>query len=407
MRRAAAHAVFCGAGLAAAAVAVWAFPASTARAAPRAQSASPSTPASTDQNLSGLEKRLAEVNAQIAALKARIDAEARKEATVLSNLARINLSRNLIRQEINALDLQLAKAGAELSSIETNMAGIGVEIDRNNAAIEEILATLYKFGRLNFLHFLLQARDIETYSAESKHLALLARYQEDIVAGYQRSLRDLQTARAAAEGKKRELAEIIRTTDLKKQELESESRKNAAAVAEIQKNRSAYEETIGELRDSAEQLQVMMQRIAGNEWVLPSAFVPLNERKGRLPWPLDGRIITPFGFQRHPQFNTIIMNNGVEIAPRKDKSIIQAVHAGKVVFADYFQGYGNLLIIDHGLSYFSLYGHCSEFLVRVGDMADQPVALVGDTGSLKGECLYFEIRHKTKALDPASWLKRR
>ena len=88
---------------------------------------------------------------------------------------------------------------------------------------------------------------------------------------------------------------------------------------------------------------------------------------------------------------------------------VRAVFGGTVLFAQWFKGYGNLLIIDHGMTYYSLYGHCSEFLARVGDMvtANQPVALVGDTGSLHGECLYFEIRYKTKALDPLQWLGRR
>jgi septal ring factor EnvC (AmiA/AmiB activator) len=103
------------------------------------------------------------------------------------------------------------------------------------------------------------------------------------------------------------------------------------------------------------------------------------------------------------------MNKGVEISPGQGKSLILSVHAGKAVYADYFQGYGNLLIIDHGMTYYTLYGHCAEFLAAVGDMvrAGQPVAVVGDTGSLKGECLYFELRYKTKALDPLQWLKRR
>jgi septal ring factor EnvC (AmiA/AmiB activator) len=153
----------------------------------------------------------------------------------------------------------------------------------------------------------------------------------------------------------------------------------------------------------------MMNKIISQEWVLPAAFVPLYERRGKLAWPLEGRVITAFGFERHPDFQTMVMNKGVEISPAKDKSLILAVHTGKVVYADYFQGYGNLLIIDHGMTYYSLYGHCAEFLAVVGDMvrAGQPVAVVGDTGSLKGECLYFEIRHKTKALDPLQWLKRR
>jgi len=152
-----------------------------------------------------------------------------------------------------------------------------------------------------------------------------------------------------------------------------------------------------------------MNRIIAQEWVLPPAWVPLNERRGKLAWPLEGRVITAFGYEKHPDFKTVVQNKGIEISPGKDKSLILSIHPGKVVYADYFQGYGNLLIVDHGMTYYTLYGHCSEFLAAVGDMvrSGQPVAVVGDTGSLKGECLYFEIRYKTRALDPLQWLKRR
>jgi septal ring factor EnvC (AmiA/AmiB activator) len=303
----------------------------------------------------------------------------------------------------------MEKARSELAVIQANVRVLNGELDKDNADIERTLVTLYKFGRLNFFHFFLQTQNFEAYTSESKRLALLARAQEDAVAAYLKTLAELGEAESRLAAKKKDITEILRTTALKKQELEAEQRKNADLVQQVRKNRQTYEQTLKELRDSAEQLQVMMKKIASEEWTLPSAFVPLYEKRGKLGWPLEGRVITSFGLQKHPRFNTIVMNNGVEIAPAKDKSLILAVHPGKVVFADYFQGYGNLLILDHGMTYFTLYGHCSQFLVIVGDMvrADQPIALVGDSGSLNGECLYFEVRYKTKALDPLQWLKRR
>jgi septal ring factor EnvC (AmiA/AmiB activator) len=361
------------------------------------------------QNLTDFEKRLAKINVQISELRGKIEAEAQKEMSVLSNLTRINLNKALVEREIAAWNLQMEKARAELTAIQTNVRDLRARLEKDNAAIEKTLVTLYKFGRLNFFHFMLQARDFEAYTAESKRLTLLARYQEDTVAAYLKTLAELGQAESRLAAKRKDVAEILRATNLKKQELEAEQRKNSDLVQEIRRNKQTFEQTLQELRDSAEQLQVMMKKIASDQWALPSAFVPLYERRGKLAWPLEGRVITSFGLQRHPRFNTIVMNNGVEIAPAKDKSLILAVHAGKVAFADYFQGYGNLLILDHGMTYYTLYGHCSQFLVNVGDMvrADQPVALVGDSGSLNGECLYFEVRYKTKALDPLQWLKRR
>ena len=380
-------------------------PESSVQAQPSSSPASPSS----SQSVSDFEQRLSRINGQIKDLKARIEAEARKESSVLSSLARVNLNKSLVQKELAAQNVELERARADLAAIQADIQAIRSNLDRERESIEKTLVTLYKFGRLDFFQFLLQARDIETYASESKNLAILARHQEDVVSGFLRSLDELRSAEAALDSKQRDLAGMVRAANLKKQELEIEARKYAALVQETRKNKDTFKQTIDELSASAGQLQTMMNKIISQEWVLPAAFVPLYERRGKLPWPLEGKVVTSFGFERHPDFLTVVMNKGVEISPAKDKSLILSVHTGKVVYADYFQGYGNLIIVDHGMTYYSLYGHCAEFLVAVGDMvrAGQPLAMVGDTDSLKGECLYFELRYKTKALDPLQWLKLR
>lgn len=382
-----------------------AFPGQSSSAA----STSPSATPSASQSVSDFEQRLNRINGQIKDLKARIKAEARKESSVLSSLARVNLNKSLVQKELAAQNVDLERARGDLAAIKANIRAIRSNLDRERESIEKTLVTLYKFGRLDFFQILLQARDIETYASESKNLAILARHEEDVVSGFLRSLDELRLAEAVLDSKQRDLAGMVRAANLKKHELETEARKYAALVRETRKNKDTFKQTLEELSASAGQLQTMMNKIISQEWVLPAAFVPLYERRGQLPWPLEGKVVTNFGFERHHDFRTVVMNKGVEISPGKDKSLILSVHTGKVVYADYFQGYGNLIIVDHGMTYYSLYGHCAEFLVAVGDMvrAGQPVAMVGDTGSLKGECLYFEIRYKTKALDPLQWLKRR
>jgi septal ring factor EnvC (AmiA/AmiB activator) len=383
---------------------------SSSTALPQSSSSANSpSPAAKSQSVSDFEQRLTRINGQIRDLKARLESEARKESSVLTSLARINLNKSIVERELAARNVELERGRDDLAVIQTNIRTIRAGIDNERESIERTLVTLYKFGRVDFFQVLLQARDIETYASESKHLSLLARGQNEVVTGYVASLDELRRAESALESKQADLAEMARAANLKRRELETEARKNATMVEEIRKNRATYQQTLKELSESAEELQRLMAKIVSQEWVLPAAWVPLYERRGQLPWPLEGRVITAFGFERHPDFNTVVMNKGIEIAPGKDKSLILAINAGKVVYADYFQGYGNLLIVDHGMTYYSLYGHCAEFLAAVGDMvrAGQPVAVVGDSGSLKGECLYFEIRYKTKALDPLQWLKRR
>ncbi len=370
---------------------------------------SPASPASQSQSVTDFEQRLNRINGQIKELRERLESEARKESSILSSLTRINLNKKLVERELAAQNVELERGRADLAVIQGNIRTIRAGIDKQRASLERTLVTLYKFGRVDFFQFLLQARDIETYATESKHLGLLARGQDRVVAEFLASLEELRATEAALGSRQRDLAAMTRAANLKRQELETEARKSATLVQDIRRNRTTYQQTLKELSESAEELQKLMNRIIAQEWVLPPAWVPLNERRGKLAWPLEGRVITAFGYEKHPDFKTVVQNKGIEISPGKDKSLILSIHPGKVVYADYFQGYGNLLIVDHGMTYYTLYGHCSEFLAAVGDMvrSGQPVAVVGDTGSLKGECLYFEIRYKTRALDPLQWLKRR
>ncbi len=372
--------------------------------APAASAAAPQS-----QEVRDFEQRLARLNGQIKDLKARLESESRRESSVLTSLARINLNKSIVERELAAQNVELERGRADLAAIQGNVRALRAGLVRQREALDRTLVVLYKYGRVDFFQFLLQARDVETYASESKHLTFLARGQDKVVAEYQASLDELRAAESALESKQTDLAAMTRAAKLKRQELDAEGRKNAALVQDIRRNRSTYQKTLQELSESAEELQKLMAKIVSQEWVLPPGWVPLYERRGRLAWPVEGRVITPFGTEKNPNFNTVVLNKGIEIAPGRDQSRVLTVHPGKVVYADYFQGYGNLLIVDHGMTYYSLYGHCAEFLAAVGDMvgSGQPVAVVGDSGSLKGECLYFEIRYKTKALDPLQWLKRR
>lgn len=361
------------------------------------------------QDLSDFEKRLSKLSEEIKAIQSKLGEEAKKESTVLSALQKISLTKQLIKSELARNSVEQEKMNKELSSLKETMAGLKVKLSEEQQSVEKTLVTLYKFGKLSFSQFLLQSKNMETLFAESRNLTILAQYQERIISGYLSNLRDLGRTSEALEAKKKEIALSIGTAARKKRELEDEERKNQSIVSQIRASKDVSQKTLDELKTSAEQLQNLMDKFIKQEFTLPLPFVPLYEKKGKLPWPIAGTIITRFGLQRNAQFKTTTLNNGIEITPAKDKLFISAIHPGKVAYADYFQGYGNLIILDHGMTYYSLYGHCSEFLVNKGDLVrpDQPIAKVGDSGSLNGTCLYFEIRWKTKPLDPLQWLKRR
>jgi murein hydrolase activator len=361
------------------------------------------------QDVSEFEKRISRINEQIKDLQVKIREEEKKESGILSSLARIGLTKRLIRNELTANAMGLEKTKGEIGALKKEIFQRRTRLDDEKRSVSRTLVTLYKFGKFDFLQFALKYENLDAFFAESKHLAFLARYQESIISGYLQALAEMNATQARLEGKTMEIAALLRTAESNRKELEAEEQKNRSLVQDIQRSKKTYIQAVEELNESARQLQSLIKKIIDQEYTLNFALVPLYEKKGKLAWPIEGRIITRFGLQKHPRFNTTTMNNGIEIAPKKEKAVILAVHPGRVAYADAFEGYGNLIIVDHGMAYYSLYGHCSDFLVNKGDAvkAAQPIALVGDSGSMNGTCLYFELRFKTKALDPLQWLKRR
>jgi len=360
------------------------------------------------QDVSEYEKRLEDIASQINNLKARIKKEDRKKTSILARLDKIGLSKRLIRKEISLYNVQMEKTNAELATLNKKIPSLRTKLDKGTDAVAKIMVTMYKHGRLNFLEFLLQAEDMGSLLSENKHLVLLAQNQQNIISDYVSVLNELELSEKQVESKKAEIAQLLEMAKQKKREMDTEEKRNQALIREIDQNKETHMKAMAELEDRAEQLKALMKKILSNQLPPSITLVPLYEKKGKLPWPLSGRIMSYFGIKRHPRFNTTTKNNGIEISPRKTM-VVKSVHPGTVVYNDHFRGYGNLLIIDHGMSYYSLYGHCSDFLVNKGDpvKGEQPVAMVGDISSLKGTNLYFEIRYKTKPLNPLQWLKRR
>jgi len=135
--------------------------------------------------------------------------------------------------------------------------------------------------------------------------------------------------------------------------------------------------------------------------------VGFGSLRGRLPWPTEGKVVSAFGAQVHPRFGTRTFRNGVDIQAGEGKDVA-AVYGGHVVYTGWFKGYGNLIILDHDNEYYTLYAHVADILVKEGDdvKQGQRIGTVGETGSLEGPRLYFEVRFEGKPQNPEQWLRK-
>lgn len=165
-------------------------------------------------------------------------------------------------------------------------------------------------------------------------------------------------------------------------------------------------QSIEELQNSALALTHLLKTLEKKSPYKEGAPVPLADPPNSLPWPVEGRVVSAFGKEFIPKLKTWAIHQGIRIASAAGTPV-RPVKDGRVIFAGPFRSYGQVVIVDHGQAFYSVYGLLGSILRKKGDKVKPPDAL-GEAGASEGGGLvYFEIRHGADALDPLKWLKAR
>ena len=211
---------------------------------------------------------------------------------------------------------------------------------------------------------------------------------------------ELDRLKAETDRERRSLARIRSERRSLLNKIRSDSKSNEQASAELER----ASRRIRTLIDQLEKRRLAAERGApGQEPVL---FGDFGRNRGRLPWPVNGKVARSFGNQKNPRFNTTTFNSGVDISATFGAPIT-AVAKGRVDYVNWLEGYGKCAIINHGGGFYTLYANASEILVSVGKevAVGETIGRVGDTGSTIGTALHFEIRKGREALNPLEWFR--
>jgi septal ring factor EnvC (AmiA/AmiB activator) len=365
------------------------------------------------------------VKQEIRAKKQLISKTRKVEAVVSTELQEIN--RNLVQKEsdLGRLDRDLKGVESSLDRTGREIVRVTDEANRKKLEIEHRLASLYKAGELGALRMFFSAESFPQMAENIRYMRSILDNDKKIFAEYDQKIAELRKLKVDLERDAAKKSRIKEGIAVKKLEIEQEKSKKAAYLVKVRQDRTSYEKSLKELQANAARLQTMMERLEalsrrklssrhekpGSRLKPLAELPPVPDRgfatqKGRMSLPVRGEIIETFGKHKHPDFNSYTFSKGVSISAGAG-SDIKSIYDGSVIFADYFKGYGNMIIIDHGGGYFSLYAHASKILKKVGaDVArNETVATVGDTDSSRGPLLYFEIRHQGKPVDPAGWVR--
>ena len=333
-----------------------------------------------------------------------------RESGLLGRLAELERQVEIEARAVRAAQQRLRAATARLAASEVKAQAADGELDRATQALGPRLTARYRLGREGYLRFLLGARSIGELLRRKRLFNVLLEADLDALAVLRFASDGARAARDELAASRAELAQSAQAESDRRAALEAKVLQQKKLLAAVQQERQVHEQAVRELEEAARTLSGKLSELEKAEPPRPPAEAasPVRKARGKLTFPVDrGRIEVRFGRTLDPRFGTVTLQRGVDIrSPQGTR--VRAVWAGKVVHAGWFKGYGNLLIVDHGDGFFSLAAHLDALEKAVGDEVAQgdEVGTVGDTGSLKGAYLYFELRDGQKPLDPERWLAR-
>ena len=359
--------------------------------------------AETEKDLEGIKKKITKEKQEITRVQ-------KKEGSVLQSLEKIDAALDRKNAELKKVNSRLEAILVELQKKEQEVEKVGLSLRERRDLLKRRARALYKWRRGGSPFVLLNGSSSVTELMQRKrYLELTLAYDRNLV-NYLRGesvrqealQRELAKKRADVDEQRRALVDI-------KESVRVEREKKKELLSSLRREKDTHVRALKELEQAALRLQKMMDEISRKSVVQPvPAGVGFEAMKGKLELPVRGEVMGEFGRTRHPEFSAELFRKGIDIeAPIGEE--IRSVEAGKVVFADRFSGYGKMMIIDHGQRYYTIYAHLSDLMKKTGEVVQkgEPIALAGDSDSLAGARLYFEIRKDGKPIDPLLWFRKR
>lgn len=374
-------------------------------------------------DLQGVKKEIKE--------KSRLLNKTRKvETQVSGELEQIGRSLKEKQASLAALGRELARVEQGIDRTYREIETATAEANKKKAQIEARVAAAYKGGEIGNLRVYFSSESLPQMTENLRYLKSVVENDKRLFAQYRQDLQRLKTLKAGLERDAATKEGIRRNMEAKKREIEQEKQKKATYLVKVRQDKASYQASLKELQANAARLQTMFERLearkrkaysarlrtkkpaAEGQSVAKGPAAPpvsdqgLGAQRGRLSLPVKGSVVDRFGRHKHPDFNSFTFSNGISIAASAGTPI-RAVYEGEVIYADYFKGYGNMVIVDHGGGFFSLYAHAASISKRVGAKVakNEVLASVGDLDSTKGPLLYFEIRYQGKPIDPSPWFR--
>ena len=347
------------------------------------------------------EAQLETINSDIEHLKGLLSKLNRERSSTEQKLQRSEQEMSELRQSIRSLENQLEEGSQQVKKLQRRQQELTARKNKEKKHIASSVHSAYLASRDNRLKLLLNQESPEDISRHLTYLKHLQQAQLDAITAFENTLREIDNNTREQEQVNASLSRQKSSLQEQRDDLNRVQDQRQRLISQIRQRQGSSNERLKNLDRERNQLETILSQLAAKA----ALQRPITSNQGELKWPVEGEIL--YGYrQKRPQSG--MSWEGVLIAVDSGTRV-NAVHDGTVIFSNWLRGFGQLIILDHGDDYLTLYAHNQWLLKAEGEtvLAGEPLALAGQSGGLEQPGLYFEIRHKGKPQNPLRWLQTR
>jgi septal ring factor EnvC (AmiA/AmiB activator) len=364
------------------------------------------SPAAAD-DLNESKERLNKIQKQIEEALQGLRNKESQSGTLSEELARLSAETRRIERLTQKSNQQLSELSARLEKQRHSLKEIEQQQSQTEQQIRHRLVVLYKTGEVGLIKALLSEAESPREIAEKyAFLSRMVKHDRALLVEYRQQSESSRLLLAELQNLRKKQAAVVERRKDEEETLRKARNSKKTLLAKVNQDADLLEGVVQELKAKALRLNGLVKKLETNQ-TQPyiGTLAGLSSLKGSLFWPVPGKLRVGYGTSRHGDLGTLIESHGFDIEAAVGTPV-NAVAAGRVIFAKRLRGYGRLMIIDHGEKYYTLYAHMARFTKNLGDMvaAEEVVAFSGFEGR---DAVYFEIRQGGKPLDPSSWLRPR
>jgi murein hydrolase activator len=328
-----------------------------------------------------------------------------KEKEIVSALHQTDLSLHQTRRQAADITAELEIVGAEIVLLEQDINGLAADIQEGRDYAGQRLTALYKLSVLGEMNLLASATSLHDLLKQKAAIRKIIAGDCRVIGTLLDRKRELTALLEALEEQKARQVSLESTYQAAITRLEAEKQKRRQILSEISTQKENRLAVLKYLTDAADRLDHAISALSRGPRFEGKEIKRFAGFKGLLKIPVNGRIVSGYGKYTEPQSGAAHFRKGIVIQSERG-SPIRAVFSGRTVFASWLRGYGNVIIIDHGDSFHTVYAHADDLFRAKGDTVEtgEVIATVGDSGALGRPALYFEIRHHGNSVDPLHWI---